>query len=91
MRHSYRSQRYSRCSQAYQTSIAGVWLVDGVGVVVAELVHDLGDAVVVAFGEGIADGRFKSVIFSLCQCLDEVSLLLRPAAKQSYHLDMHEG
>jgi len=32
----------------------------GVGVVVAELVDDLGYSVMIAFGQGIADGRFES-------------------------------
>lgn len=37
-------------------------LMYGVCIVVAELVDDLGYTIVVAFGEGIADGRFESVI-----------------------------
>ena len=38
-----------------------MWLMYGVGVVVAELMHDFGDAVMVAFGEGGSDGGFKAV------------------------------
>ena len=37
-------------------------LVHSVGIVMAELVHDLGDAVVVVCGESIADGRFDPVV-----------------------------
>lgn len=38
-----------------------MWLVYGVGVVVAELMHDFGDAVMVALGEGGSDGGFEAV------------------------------
>ena len=58
---SYCSQRDRSRRQAYQPAVPRVGLVDSVGVIVAELVHDLGDAVVVAFGEGIADDGLESV------------------------------
>jgi len=45
-----------------------MWLVNGVGIVVTELMYNFGDAVMVAFGEGGPDGGFKAVrvICQLC-------------------------
>jgi hypothetical protein len=38
-----------------------MWLMYGVCVVVTELMHDFGDAVMVAFGKGGSDGGFETV------------------------------
>jgi hypothetical protein len=54
-RASYRSQRDRGRGQSYEPAVARVRLVDGVGVLVAELVHDAGDALVVLRVEGIPD------------------------------------
>jgi hypothetical protein len=60
---SYRAQCYRGSSQTDKAAIAGVGLVDGVGIVVAELVDDFGDFIMVAFGEGVADGGLESGCF----------------------------
>lgn len=52
---SYRSQRYRGRGQPNEPSIPGVGLVDGVRIVVAELVHNLGYSVVVLRLEGLAN------------------------------------
>ena len=62
-------------------------LVHGVGVVVAELVHDLGYSVVVALGKGIADGRLESVvryISWLCPFIRMVLAVLTPMLQPSF-------
>jgi hypothetical protein len=53
----------SDCSgcQTYETSISGMRLVNGISIVMAELMHNFGDSVMVAFGEGGPDGCFKTV------------------------------
>jgi hypothetical protein len=67
---SYPSQCYSGSSQPNESSIAGMWSVYGIGVVVTELVHNLGDAVVVVVGQCIANGRLESaVLVSELSCL----------------------
>lgn len=63
------SQCYRRRGQADEPAIPGVRLVDRVGVVVAELVDDLGDAVMVVFGEGVADDGFESAARACQFCI----------------------
>ena len=58
---SYRSQGNRGRRQANQPPIARVRLVHGVGVVMAQLVHDLGDLVVVVLRQRTADRVLESV------------------------------
>lgn len=59
MYYPYRSQCYRGCGQTDKPSVAGVGLVDGVGIVMAELVHDFGYPVVVLRVQCVADEAFK--------------------------------
>lgn len=45
--------------QAYQAAVAGMWVVDGICILVAELVEDGEDAVVVLGGHQLADDALK--------------------------------
>jgi len=51
----YRAQGDGGGGQADEAAVAGVGLVHGIGIVVAQLMDDAGDAGVVVGGEGIAD------------------------------------
>lgn len=53
------SQRYGSGGQTYEASIAGMWLMNGISIVVTELPHNLADSLVVLFGKGGADNRFE--------------------------------
>jgi len=55
----HRAQGYRGGSQPYQAAVAGVGLVDGIGVLLAQLAHDAGYPVVVLGGEGVADEAFE--------------------------------
>lgn len=55
----HRAQGYRSRSQPDQTAVAGVGLVDSIGVLLAQLAHDAGYPVVVLGGEGIADEAFE--------------------------------
>jgi hypothetical protein len=57
---SYGSESNGSCSQTYQASITGMWLVDGVCVVITELVNNLSDSNVVSGSKVLSDGVFKS-------------------------------
>lgn len=60
------SQCNSSGSQTDESAISSVWLMDGVGIVMAELMHNLGDSVVVVVGQRITDRRLESAVF-VCQ------------------------
>jgi hypothetical protein len=51
----YRAQGYRSCCEANEAAITGIWLVDGISVVVAELVDYLCDSIMVALSEAFAD------------------------------------
>jgi hypothetical protein len=53
------TQGYRGGSEADEAAVAGVGLVDGIGVLLAELAHDAGDPVVVLGSEGFADEAFE--------------------------------
>ena len=55
----YWPQGYRGSSESYQAAVAGVGLVDSIGVLLAQLAHDAGYPVVVLGGEGIADEAFE--------------------------------
>jgi hypothetical protein len=54
------------CCQTYETSVPCMWLVNGVGIVVAKLVYNFRDTVMIAFGEGRSNGGFETARI-LCQ------------------------
>lgn len=58
---SHRAQSNRRSCQSNQASIPGMWLVDGISVVVAELVNDFGDPLVVVLSQSIADVGLESI------------------------------
>jgi len=66
VQYSYCSQSNCCRSQPYQPSISRVRLMYGIGVVVAELVNDPGNLVVITVCKCIADDRFKPATL-LCQ------------------------
>ena len=55
----YWPQGYRGSSQTYQAAVAGVGLVDSIGVLMAELVHDLCYPVVVLGSQCIPDEAFE--------------------------------
>ena len=55
----YRPQGYRGGGQADEAAVAGVRVVDGISVLVAELVHDFCYPVMVLGDEGIADEAFE--------------------------------
>lgn len=50
------------CGEANETAISSVWLMNGVGIVVAKIVDNFADALVVFLGDGFADDTLESVI-----------------------------
>lgn len=55
----HRSQCYRGGGQTDQTSISRVWLVNSIGIIVAELIDNLLDFIVLSSEYGIADDLFK--------------------------------
>lgn len=66
---SYWTQRDGGGGETDEPAIARVRLVDGVRVLVAELVHDLGDPVVVSFCQSGPDDGLESVEDASVGCL----------------------
>lgn len=69
----YRSQGYRGCCEPNKPSVAGVRLVDGVGVVLAELVHDPRDSLVVLRIEGAPDEGLELEGAALALVIDLVA------------------
>jgi hypothetical protein len=59
----YRSQGDRGCRQSYETTIPGVWLVDCIGIIVAELLDDLADFVVFLVRTCVSHEPLKPVGF----------------------------
>jgi hypothetical protein len=59
MASTYRPQGYRGSGQPDEAAIAGVRVMDGVGIFMAELVHNLLDAVKVSHGQGLSDQRLE--------------------------------
>lgn len=55
----YRPKSYGSCCQPYKASISGVWLMDLVGIVVAELADDSLDPIVVICSKTLPYEIFK--------------------------------
>jgi len=78
------SQRYRSCGKTNEASVAGVRLVDGVCVVVAELVDDLGYPVVVLRDECISNEalELECAAFALV-----VELIVKRFGDVGVHID----
>lgn len=64
-----------------------MWLVNGVGIVVTELMHDFGDSIMVAFSEGRPDGGLETVRVFRQLCSASVACIHcsgLPKARTSY-------
>ena len=59
----YRSQGDRGCRQSYETTIPGMWLVDCIGIIVAELFDDLADFVVFLVRTCVSHEPLKPVGF----------------------------
>jgi hypothetical protein len=61
----------------------------GVGVVVAELMDDFGDAVMVAFGKGGSDGGFEAVKVLSQRCFHDANSRRQSLMHKVYEPSMH--